>query len=123
MNLSMGGYFANGRIWVLHSRFRYFDPAKRRAGLPEDVAALVEKIEDRGATLTLVNTSQTEARDVVVQGGGYAEHQLQEVEVNGKKVAVNAKAFTVHLAPGSGATLRVSMQRYKNAPTWAFPWD
>ena len=44
LNLTMGGYFANGRIWVLHSRFRYFDPVKRRAGLPEDVSALVEKL-------------------------------------------------------------------------------
>ena len=25
-NLTLGGYFANGRIWTLHSRFRYFDP-------------------------------------------------------------------------------------------------
>ena len=34
-NLTMGGYFANGRIWSLHSRFRYFDPTdktRRAAG-------------------------------------------------------------------------------------------
>ena len=33
VNLTMGGYFANGRIWSLHSRFRYFDPERRRSGL------------------------------------------------------------------------------------------
>ena len=44
VNLTMGGYFSRGRIWTLHSRFRYFDPAKQRAGLPQDVGALVEKL-------------------------------------------------------------------------------
>ncbi len=123
LNLTTGGYFANGRIWVLHSRFRYFDPVKRRAGLPEDVAALVEKLEDKSATLTLVNTNQLEERSVVVQGGGYAEHQLVDVESGGKKMALNAKAMTVRLAPGAGATLRFTIERYKNAPSWTMPWN
>ena len=30
-NLMLGGYFA-GKLWTLHSRVRYFDPTKRRAG-------------------------------------------------------------------------------------------
>ena len=50
LNLTTGGYFANGKIWILHSRFRYFDPVRRRAGLPQDVGALVEKLEDKSAT-------------------------------------------------------------------------
>lgn len=123
LNLTTGGYFANGRIWVLHSRFRYFDAEKRRAGLPEDVAALVEKMDNTSATVTLVNTNQVSPRTVVVQGGGYAEHQILSASINGKSIPVNAKAFTVQLAPGAGTTLRVEMQRYKNAPTWAFPWN
>ena len=32
-NLTMGA-FLTGNIWSLHSRFRYFDPVRRRAGLP-----------------------------------------------------------------------------------------
>ncbi len=123
LNLTTGGYFANGRIWVLHSRFRYFDPEIRRAGLPEDVAALVEKMDDGSATLTLVNTNQLQERSVVVQGGGYAEHQLMNATLNGTIVPVNSKAFTVRLAPGAGASMRIGMQRYKNQPSWAFPWD
>jgi hypothetical protein len=123
MNLTTGGYFAKGRIWVLHSRFRYFDPEKRRAGLPDDVAALVETLEDRSATLTLVNTNQAAPRTVVVQGGAYAEHRVLEVDLNGTKLPVGGKAFTVRLAPGSGARLRVAMDRYKNPPSWAMPWD
>ena len=34
-NLTLGGYFASGRIWILHSRFRYFDPERRASGPPE----------------------------------------------------------------------------------------
>ena len=43
-HLTLGAYMSPARIWVLHSRFRHFDPQKRRAGLPDDVGALVEKL-------------------------------------------------------------------------------
>ncbi len=123
-NLTMGGYFSKGRIWVLHSRFRYFDPVKRRAGLPQDVGALVEKLSGDSAVLTLVNTSQTEARDVVVQAGGYGEHRFDTVSVAGGGAAkVGGPVLTVHLEPGAGAKLDFRMTRYASKPTFAFPWD
>jgi hypothetical protein len=43
--------------------------------------------------------------------------------VNGEKVEVENSCFAVHLAQGAGATLEIEMQRYVNAPTFAFPWD
>jgi hypothetical protein len=123
-NLTMGGYFSKGRIWVLHSRFRYFDPVRRRAGLPQDVAALVEKLASDSAALTLVNTSQTEARDVVVQAGGYGEHRFDTVSVGGGTASkVGGPVLTVHLEPGAGAKLNFRMTRYASRPTFAFPWD
>ena len=82
-NLALGGYFARGRIWVLHSRFRYFDPVKRRAGLPEDVGALVEKLGADSAVLALVNLNPIEPRDIVVQAGGYGEHRFDGVTIDG----------------------------------------
>ncbi len=91
---------------LLYARLRYFDPERRRAGMPEDVAVLVETLSDDGATVTLVNTSQTEARTVTVQGGGYGEHQVLSVTTDGgAPIAVNASAFTVRLAAGAGARL------------------
>ena len=78
----------------------------------------------RGATVvTLVNVSPTRSRTVVVQGGAYGEHQIESVEENGRTTAVNARDFTVRLAPGAGATLRLVMRRYVNQPTAAFPWN
>jgi hypothetical protein len=109
---------------LLYARLRYFDPDRRRAGVPEDVVALVETLGDQATTVTLVNTSQVEAREVIVQAGGYGEHQVLSVAIDGgPPVAVDASAFTVRLAAGAGARLTLRMKRHVNAPTLAFPWD
>jgi hypothetical protein len=123
IELMLGGLYLDRNAAVLFCRLRYFDPQRRRAGLPRDVAALVEKLTDHSATLTLVNVSQIDDRTVVVQAGGYGEHQFLSAEANGKKVTVNGTHFTVRLAAGSGARLTIGMRRYANQPTLAFPWD
>ncbi len=111
--LTMGVYLA-GNIWSLHAPVRYFDPARLRPGLPEDIAALVEKITADSVTLSLVNLSQVHPRDVIVQAGGYAEHQF---------IDHNASSVTVRLAPGAGGRLELKMKRYANDPTLRLPWD
>lgn len=121
-NLTMGAYLA-GNIWSLHARFRYFDPTRRRAGLPDDVAALVEKLEADAATVVLVNVDAVEPRTVVVQAGGYGEHRFDTVDIDGKPHAVNGPLLHVRLEPGCGARLRFRMARYVNPPTLAQPWD
>ena len=108
---------------LLNARVRYFDPARRRAGVPEDIAALVSGLGDRRTVVTLVNTSASEPRTVIVQAGGYAEHQFESVEWNGRTERLDARDFTVRLAPGAGATLTLAMRRYVNTPTVRFPWD
>ncbi len=122
-NLTLGAYFSKGRIWTLHSRFRYFDPAARRAGLPPDVGALVEKLGAASATLSLVNLNPVEARTVIVQAGGYGEHRFHSVTTGGSTIAVNGPLLTVNLEPGCGARLDFNMSRYTNPPTLAQPWD
>lgn len=121
--LTTGGFFANGRVWVLHSRLRYFDPAKQRSGLPEDVAALVEKLTDDSVVVTLVNTNQVAARTVDVQAGGYGEHQFTGVSWDGGQKALDSQTLTVRLEPGSGQKLTFSMKRYVNQPSLAQPWN
>jgi hypothetical protein len=122
-NLMLGGYFAHGRIWTLHSRFRYFDPERRRAGMPADVAALVEKLDADAARLVLVNVNAAEPRTVVVQAGGYAEHQFEQVRVEGRTVRVDAPSVAVRLEPGAGALIEFRMRRYANQPTLAQPFN
>jgi hypothetical protein len=124
MNLMLGGYIASGsRQWTLHSRFRYFDPARRRAGAPEDVGALVEKLAADAATVTLVNVNPVEPREVIVQAGAFGEHNFEAVTVNGQTTPIGRPLLSVRLDPGCGARLEFKMARYNNQPTLAYPWD
>ncbi len=122
--LMLGG-LPTGRVgFPLHCRLRYFDPEQRRAGVPEDVAALVEGMTAETVTVNLVNLNQVEERVVVVQGGAYAEHQFVNITSGDQVVPLAAEAdFTVRLAPGCGGRLVIGMKRYANRPTFAFPWD
>ncbi len=108
---------------LLFSRLRYFDPARRRAGLPQDVAALVDSWGPDSLTLTLINISPSAARSVIVQGGAYAEHQIVSVSDGKATMDVNASSFPVRLAPGAGAKLTIRMKRFANDPTLSFPWE
>jgi hypothetical protein len=121
--LMLGG-LPTGRVgFPLHCRLRYFDPERRRAGAPEDVAALVEEMTAETVTVTLVNLSQVEEQVVVVQGGAYAEHQFVNATFGDRVVSLDEADFTVRLAPGCGGRLVIGMKRYANRPTFAFPWD
>jgi hypothetical protein len=106
----------------LHARLRYFDPARRRAGLPEDVAALVDTLEADRTGVTLVNLSANRERVITVQGGAYGEHLILSAHDGKQTHAVNGNSFEVKLAPGCGARLELSMRRYASKPTLAFPW-
>jgi len=122
IRLMLGGLPTGRDGSPLHARLRYFDPANRRAGIPADVAALVEKMSADETVVVLVNTNPLAARTVIVQGGAYAEHQIDSVQIYGERVDVDGSSFTVQLAPGAGARLSLKMQRYANQPTFAMPW-
>ena len=108
---------------LINARLRYFNPILKRAGLPEDVGALVSGLTDTSTTVTFVNLNSTEPRTFVVQGGCYAEHRIDSVTWNGKTVPVNSTSFTVTLAPGAGDTLTLQMKRFSEDPTELFPWE
>jgi hypothetical protein len=100
---------------------RYFDPEKRRAGIPDEVAALVEGMTDTTTTLSLVNISPVEGRKLIVQAGAYGEHQVTSVEHDGETYVIDQLHFTVNLGPGAGSKLMIHHQRYANQPTLAHP--
>lgn len=121
-HLMQGGLVPGRNGGLLHSRLRYFDPERRRAGLPPDMGVLVGKLGDRETTVTLVNLHPHEAHTVIVQGGAYGEHQIEKVEWAGQSADVQASWFVLELSPGSGATLRLTQRRHVNQPMLAFPW-
>ena len=121
--LMLGGIHPGHRGAILHCRLRYFDPVRHRAGIPDDVAALVEKLTADEVVVTLVNVNQIEPRRVIVQAGGYAEHQFITAVSGGQTVAIDAPTVEVRLAPGAGEQLPFRMKRYANRPTLSLPWD
>jgi hypothetical protein len=123
VQLTLGGLPPKHQGEVLHARVRYFDPGKRRPGLPDDVAALVDSLSGNSTSLTLVNLNQSEPREVIVQGGGYGEHLCEEVTGAGRPIAVHGSRFRVLLGPGTGGRLTLKMKRYVGTPTLAPPWE
>lgn len=121
IRLTLGGLPPGRDGGLLNARLRYFDPSRKRAGLPEDVAALVSEMTDSRTVVTLVNLNKTTPRSIVVQGGAYREHRIESAQVNGETLSINSPSFTVKLAPGAGAKLTLNMKRYSEKPTEVFP--
>jgi len=124
VRLTIGGMPIHKRGEMLHAQVRYFDGEEKRSGFPPDVAALVSRIEEDWIQIDISNVNQFERRQLVIQGGTYGEHQIQSVAIDGSSDThkVEARAVTLDLGPGAGFSLRVSLDRYKNKPTYQFPW-
>ena len=133
--LTLGGPQAIYNGGHLQVRVRYFDLVRARPGLPEDVAALIEKIESGRTVLNLVNLSAFDTRKLIVQAGAFGEHEFTEVTfreqhkdgsgnkvLSDKKVTVNKKYFAVELPPSTSVKLDMEMRRHVNKPSYAFPW-
>jgi hypothetical protein len=123
VQLMWGGLLPGREGGLVNARLRYFDLDRRRAGLPEDVAALVSRLGDTQTTVTLINLNQSQRRTVVVQGGAYGEHRVVSVANGTATTDVDAPVLTVELEPGCGATLELQMKRYANTPTIKHPWQ
>ncbi|MEW6305956.1 MAG: hypothetical protein AB1705_20975 [Verrucomicrobiota bacterium] len=123
IQLMLGGLMPGRDGGLLNARLRYFDAERKRAGVPEDVAALVTEMTDAHTVVTLVNLSRNKPRTLIVQGGAYGEHRLESVTVNGRRMPIDSPLLAVELQPRSGARLVLQMKRYANTPTAMHPWD
>jgi hypothetical protein len=92
--MTMGAPFQGFNGGLLVARLRYFDPVRRRPGLPENGAY-----------------GEHTFADVTWGDGG-----------NDGRVNVNGKHLEVVLAPGSGSRLDIGTRCYVNDPTYDFPW-
>jgi hypothetical protein len=63
------------------TRVRYFDGLRKRPGLPHEVAALVDQVTVDSVSLELVNLGARQPAQVVVQGGAFGEHRIDETEI------------------------------------------
>ena len=124
VQLTLGAPLPHYNGGLLVSRLRHFDARRRRPGLPPDVAALVSRMTEEDAELTLVNLSASEHREVLVQAGGMGEHEFTEVRADRApyRTAVNGTTLEIGLPPGTQITLDLGMKRFVHDPTLALPW-
>jgi hypothetical protein len=112
---------------LLHARVRYYDGNAKRPGLPEGVAVLVKHLDASSVTIELYNL-ETEEKHVVIQAGTFGEHMFHEASLLGadgevqETVQVEDKWAHVRMSPGSGGTIRLTMSRYVNKPSYNTPW-
>ena len=130
---------------LLRAQVRYFDAERRRPGLPEDVAALVDEVGADGVGIELVNLNASQTRMVTVQAGAYGEHEFTEAThqqesrdglerhaglwLNSERswsqltIPVDDRHFTVTLPPSTSIRLSCGLRRFQNRPTYALPWS
>lgn len=112
---------------LLRATVRYFDEENRRPGLPKDVAALVEGLEANRVTLHLVNLNPVSERKLIIQAGAFGEHRFTEVgykdDPASDLVTVQGKYVTIVLPPSTSIRLQMGLDRFVNAPAYAFPWS
>lgn len=106
---------------LLFARLRHFDADRKRPGLPEDVAALVEKLEAGSTTLSLVNLNPALPRRLVIRGGGYGEHRIEAVRLGDRRIPVGNRDVALWLEPGAGARVVLEMSRFTQQPTLVWP--
>ncbi len=107
---------------LLHARVRHFDPVLKRAGLPRDVAALVDRVSSDGVRLTLVNTGLVDPREVLVQAGAFGEHSFTTAKQGERSTTIHGRHLLVRLKPGAQITLDLGMKLNAGRPTNDFPW-
>ena len=148
VRFSIGGLPVRRQGEMLHSQVRYFDGDRLCPGLPPNVAAMVSRIEKDWIEIEVINLNAFEPRQLIVQGGAYGEHQfisadLQPFDDNPSSGRdsrnrrpsrreqsdsqshweLDASAFVIDLAPGSGSKLKLNIRRYVNQPGYDFPWN
>ena len=116
--LALGGNHPGGSGNILHARLFYYDPVRSRAGLPDQVAALVERIGPQGVTLRLVNLDVLDSRRVTLQAGAYGEHRFTTVRGSGGTLQVGGARLEVVLEPGAGGVLEIGMDLFSRQPAF-----
>jgi hypothetical protein len=111
---------------LLQAHLRYFDPARQRPGLPEHVAALVDRVGADRVGLTLVNTDPVEARGVLLQAGTFGEHEFTggtfaDSGQAARRLEVRGRHLRVQLGPAAHARLELGLRRFAHRPSYEFP--
>lgn len=122
--LTIGGSYPIYHGGLLHTLVRYYDFNQQQPGLPEDVAALIDGIDNNKFRLHLVNLSPLHSRRLVIQAGMFGEHKFSEVSITSPDVwqSIQSKWLQILLLPGTELKLHIDMDRYVGIPSYDTPW-
>ncbi len=126
VQLTMGGPRPVYNGGLLRTRVRHFDRERKRPGLPTDVAALVERVDEERTVVTMVNVG-SEYRRSILQAGAYGEHAFgtvrygRDLHVDGGVQDVDDNHLGVSLPPRSRVTIAAETDRFVHDPSYGFP--
>jgi hypothetical protein len=111
---------------LLHVALRWFDAGSGRPGLPSDCSAMVNRIDGDELRVTIYNQSVSTEATLVGQGGAFGEHRFSSVAAPGESdegptIARDAHTFSLRLLPSSSVTLDITLDRYRNTPSYRVP--
>jgi hypothetical protein len=125
VQMAMGTPAALYNGGLLQTHLFYYDPLRRRPGLPEHVSALADKVTDNGVRVHLVNTDPVAGHAVLLQSGAFGEHRFvgARLQRDGKtdNMSVAGKHLRVYLGPAAQVILELKLERYASAPSYALP--
>jgi hypothetical protein len=95
------------------ARVVFGDARRGRPGLPEDVAALVSRVEEAGVRLQLVNLSEDTPREVVVQAGAFGEDRIDRAsfDAGDDNYPGDARSYLIPAVSSTTATVQVDGSR------------
>lgn len=126
------------------ARVRWFDPVRRRPGLPEGVAVLVRGVEPERTRVEVVNLEPASSRQVLLQAGTFGEDVIEsagwttvaatwgggeadyafEAPSSSKRVrTVGTPWLAIDLPPRTRMTLTLRMNRNAHLPSYLPPWE
>jgi hypothetical protein len=125
VQMAMGTPAALYNGGMLQTHLFYHDPVRRRPGLPEYVAALVDGISNTHANLQLVNTDPVAPHPVLLQAGAFGEHEFTQATVTVaagvSQQVVGNRHLRVELGPGARVQLKLNMKRFAHTPAYGVP--
>ncbi|MBD04789.1 MAG: hypothetical protein CME24_10645 [Gemmatimonadetes bacterium] len=128
VQLTMGTPAALYNGGLLQSHLMYYDIERRRPGLPEGMAARVERVDDQSVDVVLVNTDDVHGHLLLLQAGAFGEHSFtggsaQTDDVT-SQVGVNDRHLSVDLGPGAQTRLHLQIRRFAHRPCYDGPdWE
>lgn len=125
VQMAMGTPAAVYNGGLLQTHLFYYDPARRRPGLPEHVSALADSVTETGVRVQLVNTDPVNGHSVLLQAGAFGEHSFtsarHSTDGTVHKLNIDADHVRVDLGPAAQMTLELGLKRFVNQPAYRTP--